>query len=235
MKTQDKKMVRLILLLSGLLSAIGLAQEAENKGRPVKLMYYLAPADAPSEAYLYAGGKQVAQTELTRTNFSETFKIPQGDLLLRFLSSPLAEGQRLPKRAPLVRIPEKWQKVLLLVFEDPKNRVMPIRIQAINASDRHFGLGSIYMMNFSEAGVVGSIGDKHLKLKPKSLKIVKNPVQKNGYYPVKLNAVIRGEKKPRRLVKQMWSHSDRIRNVLFIMPKPAPQHTTYYCAPIRDF
>jgi len=112
---------------------------------------------------------------------------------------------------------------------------MPIRVKAINASDDKFGPGSIYMLNFSQVSVFGTVGDKELKLKPRSSYTLKNPINKNGAYPVKLQSIAPGDKKPRRFIKQMWSNSDTMRNVLFILPKPAPLYATYYCAPIRDF
>lgn len=218
----------------------------KNQGRPVKVMYYMAPRGAPVEAYVYAGATQVGVTELTRTNFSETFEIPKGGRIgakgkaggpvkLSFLPSSLSEGEELPAGAPSVIIPKNWQKVLLLVFPNPKNSVMPIRFKAINASEDKFGAGSIYMLNYSDVGVFGTVGDKTLKLNPRSEKIIKDPINKNGTYPVKLESQVKGEKKPRRFIKQMWGHSDKMRSVLFIMPKPAPMHATYYNAPIRDF
>lgn len=211
------------------------ADEESSKGRPVKVLYYLAPAGAPSEAYVYAQGKQVAKTELSRTSFSDTFRIPNGALRLSFLPQPLADEEAPVSRPPMVTIPKSWKKVLLLVFENKKNTVMPIRIQAINASDDKFGPGSIYMFNYSDLAIYGKVGDKTLRLKPKSTQVFKNPIDKNGYYPVNLQSLVRGEKKPRRFIKQMWSSSDQVRNVLFIMPRPAPMHATYYCAPVRDF
>jgi hypothetical protein len=121
----------------------------------------------------------------------------------------------------------------LLVFEDKKNSTMPIRVQAIDASDTVFGPGSIYMINFSDVGVAGTVGDKKLVLKPKDVKIVKNPVSENGYYPAKLDKYVVGEEKPQRFIRQMWGHDAEVRQVLFILPKPAPLHATYYCAPIQ--
>ncbi|MEP2774883.1 MAG: hypothetical protein ABJQ29_02740 [Luteolibacter sp.] len=200
--------------------------------RPVQILYYRAASDAPRDAYLYVGESLVAETELPRDNFSETFEIPAGNFMLRFLPAVLEEGQKAPKGAPAVSISEKWQKILLLVFEDKTNAAMPIRVQAIDASDKVFGPGSIYMVNFSEVGVAGTVGDKKLLLKPKAISIVKSPVSENGSYPAKLDKYVPGAKKPQRFIRQMWGQDDTVRQLLFILPKPAPMHATYYCAPI---
>lgn len=214
-------------------AVVFMATLCQAQKRPVQILYFRAAADAPTEANLYLGESLVAETELPRDNFSKTFEIPKGNLRLKFLAGLLEEGEKVPKAAPTVNISARWQKVLLLVFENKKNPVMPIRVQAIDASDSVFGPGSVYMINFSEVGVAGTVGDKKLRLNPKDVSILKNPVSENGYYPVKLDKYITGEKKPQRFVRQMWGHDDKIRQVLFILPKPAPLHATYYCAPIE--
>ncbi|MGJ8641917.1 MAG: hypothetical protein ACSHX9_00800 [Luteolibacter sp.] len=201
--------------------------------RPVQILYCQAGSDAPTEAYLYVGESLVVETELPRDNFSETFEISKGDIKLTFISSALEEGLTVPDGAPEVDISSEWKKVLLLVMEDNENATMPIRVKAIDASDKVFGLGSIYMCNLSEVEVAGTVGDKELVLKPGDVRVVKNPVRKAGSYPVKLDKQVADEKKPQRFIKQMWVHDEEVRQVLFILPKPAPQHATYYCAPIK--
>ncbi|MGD7652205.1 MAG: hypothetical protein ACQCXQ_03250 [Verrucomicrobiales bacterium] len=201
--------------------------------RPVQLLYYQSPPDAPSKAFVYAGGAMVAEADLPRANFSKTVNIPDGELRLRFLPEPLAEGAKIPKGTPTVRIPESWSKVLLLVFENEENAVMPIRVRALDASDNVFGPGSIFMMNFSQIRVGGMVGDKRLDLRPRSSSIIKKPLKKNGYYPTELYSLTKKGAKPQRFVKQMWEYNDKTRQVFFVLPKPAPLHATYYCAPVR--
>jgi hypothetical protein len=212
-----------------------LATLCHGQNRPVRILYFKAPEGAPTEAYLYSGIEMVAHIDLPRSNFSQTFEIPRGNQEIRFLKTPITERQKIPKYAPAVRIPEAWQKALLLVFDDPNNPVMPITVKAIDASDNVFGPGSICAINFSKIGVIGTIGDKELKLGPMTSQIISDPIPENGYYPTKLFGVTERGAKPRRFIKQMWQHEQDTRQVLFILPKPAPRHATYYCAPIRDF
>lgn len=202
--------------------------------RPLRLLYFQAPANAPEEVCVYAAGAMVAESELPRHNFSDNVVIPKGDTVLHFLPTPLSEGEELPEKAPKVRIPEGWQKVLLLVAEDKGNSILPIRVKAINASDSVFGPGSIYMMNLSKIRIGGTIGDKNLDLRPGKVQILKNPISGNGFYPTKLYSIATPGARPQRFIKQMWEKDGNTRQVLFILPKPAPQHATYYCAPISD-
>lgn len=201
--------------------------------RPVQILYCHAGADAPSEASLYSEGSLVAQVELPRDNFSESFEIPKGDIKFSFLPGALEKGAQVPEDAPSVDISAKWEKILLLVIEDNENATMPIRVQAVDASDKVFRPGSIYMNNFSEVEVVGTIGDKEIVLNPGDAKVLKRPVSKAGSYPVKLEKRMPGEDSKQRFIRQMWVYDEEVRQVLFILPKGAPQHATYYCAPLQ--
>ncbi|MDP0492417.1 MAG: hypothetical protein Q7Q71_15320 [Verrucomicrobiota bacterium JB023] len=217
-----------------LLALVLLVTQAQAQ-RPVRILYFDAPTGAPSSAHLYAGSRLVSETELPRHNFTETIEVPGGNLTLSFLPGVLEEGDDVPASAPKVSVPEGWDKALLLVFEDEKNPVLPIRIKAIDASDDVFGPGSVYFVNFSGIRVGGNVGDKRLDLKPMSFEIIKNPVRENGYYPTRLFSINQEGERPRRFVKQMWEHNGSDRQLLFIIPKPAPVFASYYCAPIRDF
>lgn len=212
-----------------------LASLCHGQNRPVRILYYQAPETAPTEANLYVGVESFGKVDLPRSNFSETFEIPRGDIELSFLPGPLGPRQKLPERAPVAKIPEAWEKVLILVFQNDRNPIMPIRVQPINASDDVFGPGSIYMINFSEIGIAGDLGDQKLQLKPKSVKVVKSPISQDGFYTAKLDAYVAVGEKPRRFIKQMWQHQSDTRQVLFILPKPAPRYATYYCAPVVGF
>lgn len=201
--------------------------------RPVQILYCHAEADAPSEASLYAGGSLVTRVELPRDNFSETFEIPEGDITLSFLPGELEKGKQVPEDAPAVDVSGQWEKILLLVIEDDENATMPIRVQAVDASDKVFRPGSIYMNNFSEVEVVGTIGDKEIVLNPGDARVLKRPVSKAGSYPVKLEKRTPGEDSKQRFIRQMWVYDEEVRQVLFILPKGTPQRATYYCAPIQ--
>lgn len=218
----------IVAALAFLISGISHAE------RPVRILYFMAPPEAPEEAYVYGGNKFIAATELPRTNFSETFVIPDGDLTLAFLPEKLEEGEKPTGTPATVSIPQSWEKVLLLAIEDEKNSTMPIQLKAINASDNVFGPGSIYMMNLSSIRVGGMVGDKKLDLRPRSVHIIKDPVRKTGSYPTQLYAIKQKGEKPQRFIKQMWGHDSTIRKVMFILPKPAPRYASYYCAPVRD-
>ncbi len=223
------------VLVTNFLCLFSVAQDKSEKGRAVKILYLQSGSNAPAETYVHTVKGEAIVTPLPRSNFSKTFYIPKGDTKLAFTAGALEEDEEVPAEAPSVLIPASWEKALLLVFKDDKNVVMPIRVQAINASSNHFKKGSMYMINYSKVILFGTLDTKKLVLKPESTQIFEYPGGKNGYYPVKLDAKVKGEKRNRRFIRQMWSYGTDIRHLLFVIPKKAPIHATYYCAPIRDF
>jgi len=149
----------------------------------------------------------VANPNLTKANFSKTFEIPKGDKLLKFLPNELEEGTEPAKKAPSVNIPAAWQKILLLVYLDEENEVMPIKVKGINASDNVFGPGSTYIINFSEVLVKGNIGNQEVSILPKKFKVIDFPASRPGSYPVVLKKIVKGDNKPKDFIKTMWQQA----------------------------
>jgi hypothetical protein len=198
-------------------------------------MYYEAPAGAPSEAYVYQEGIDPQVVELDKRNFSKSFDMGDGSIRMAFLPTLLAEDAEVPESAPSVAVPEDWTKVLILVFQDTSNTVMPIRLQAINTSDDVFVPGGILIANFSEITVFGKVGDKKLVSKPKSVEFIKQPISERGHYAVSLYTYKDGAEKRSPLLKQRWQYNPGTRVITFITPAPLPRMVKLYSAPIPDF
>jgi len=197
----------ILFVLAGLMASFA---HAQNDMRPVKILYHKAPKDAPQNAYIYVGEELVAEElvanpNLTKANFSKTFEIPRGDKLLKFLPNELEEGTEPAKKAPSVNIPAAWQKILLLVYLDEENEVMPIK------------------------------GNQEVSILPKKFKVIDFPASRPGSYPVVLKKIVKGDNKPKDFIKTMWQQARTTRQVLFIIPREAPYHATYFNAPVRSF
>jgi hypothetical protein len=173
--------------------------------------------------------------ELDKRNFSKSFDIGEGPIRMAFLPSLLAEGVEVPGSAPSVVIPEDWKKVLILAFEDASNAVMPIRLQAINASDNVFAPGGILIINFSELTVFGKLGDEKLVSRPSSVEFIKQPIPERGHYATSLYTYQSDSKKRRPLLKQRWQYNPGVRIITFITSAPPPRLVKLYSAPIPDF
>jgi len=210
-----------------------LSSAYSQNGKPLALMYANAPKDAPQIAFIYSNGELISETKLPARKFAPVINLPRNATKLYFLPKELEEGQKKSFSSyPSVNIPKDWKKIVLLLFEDSQNKEMPISVKALDASNSVFGPGSIYVINFSEMLVKGKIGNKEVEIKPKDRFVLKNPVNKTGFYPAVLQLYGADLKEPKRFVKDTWGYSKDNRKMLFIFPQPAPRYARYRMAPI---
>lgn len=203
--------------------------------RVARVLYYGAPANAPEVAFVHQAEMPSQEVELGRHNFSDSFDLGPGAIRLALLPSALPEGEPVPAGAPSVAIPEGWNKVLILVFKDKSNPIMPIQLKAINANDDEFGPGELYFVNFSEMTVFGMVGEKRLISKPRTAETISAPRSGRGKYMLKLNAFKDDPEKRRRLIQQRCHYDPTARVLTFMVPLPAPRMVKLYSAPIKDF
>ncbi|CAA6677954.1 MULTISPECIES: hypothetical protein [unclassified Lentimonas] len=219
-----------LLLLCGL--AVSTVCSAD---RVARIIYYGAPTNAPQTTYVYQADQEPQEIRLDSHNFSESFDLSPGSNRLAFLPSLLPEDAPVPQAAPMLNIPEDWNKVLILAFEDKENPVLPIRLKAINANENVFGSGDTLFVNFSDVTVAGYVGDKKLISKPRSTARITNPRSGIGNYMIKLDVFETDENIRRRLVQQKCQYNPAMRVVTFFVPMPPPRKVKVYSAPIWDF
>jgi hypothetical protein len=221
------------VLIFILLSSVALSASAGD--RVARIIYYGAPANAPKTAFVYQVDEEAQEVSLDPHNFSESFDLSPGSIRLAFLPSALPKDVRVPKAAPMLKVPADWNKVLIFAFEDEANPVLPIRLHAINANDNVFGPGDTFFVNFSEMTVLGLVGDKKLLSKPRSTTRISNPRIGVGSYMLKLDAFKDDVNMRRRLVQQRCRYNPAMRLVTFFVPLPPPRMIKVYSAPIQDF
>ncbi|MGJ8671835.1 hypothetical protein [Rubritalea sp.] len=225
----------LVVSVFSLLSLQSHAQTSEKTKRLAKVMYYGATSDAPDKAFVYEPGGEPQEVELPRYNFTESFELKKDTVQLAFLPRVINEDEQVPLSSPIVKIPASWDRVLLLILEDKKNKIMPIRILPINASEGEFGKGEICFMNFSAVTVFGKVGDKKLLSKPKSKVTIKDPLQNRGGYMVKLDFSEGSIANRRSLVQQRCLFDPDARVLTLVLPLAPPRLVRLYSAPINDF
>jgi hypothetical protein len=227
--------LRTLILKTALLSVVLLITSSVSADRVARIMYYGASKAAPKTAFAYdqSGASQVV--ELGRHHFSDSFEIPSGDIVLRFVSKALPDDQPVPETAPGLKIPKEWKKVLIMVSEDLENTVFPITLNAIDASDDVFGPGELLFINFSEIAIFGMVGDKKLVLKPETTALISNPASKREDYYVQLDSVESTIETRRWFLRQRWRHQPEQRYVAFVIPLPKPRVAKIYATPIRNF
>lgn len=203
--------------------------------RLAKIMYYQAAADAPESAFVYQTKDEAQEVELKRSKFSDSFSLDADTKRLVFLPRELPADSEIPPGSPFVVIPEKWEKVILFAFKDPKNPIMPIQIRAFDASDNVFGPGELLFINQSEFLVGGLAGSKKINLKANSAKTIESPLSQRGVFNLMLDTFDPQTNQRRNLVRRRWLHVPQFRNVVFITKLPPPKMAKLFVAEIRKF
>lgn len=202
--------------------------------RTAQMLYFKAPKDAPESTAIYQNGKKPVEVDLERNNFSSSFGLAEGELILRFLPSILPDDTEFPAKAPMAKVPEGWEKVLILAFHDPKNPVMPVSFKVINASPEKLGKGDRMFINFTDSDVFGLVGSRKLTLRANSTKIVKNAANPGEEYQVQLDRIDPVRKKRLPFIRQTWRQSATRRSLIFVYSPAGSAGITYYNAPVRD-
>ncbi|MDB9741583.1 hypothetical protein OAB00_01875 [Akkermansiaceae bacterium] len=216
-----------------------LITSSELSARTAKILYLKAPTGAVEEAFIYQSredkelGEPIAQT-LPRNNFSATFTLEDGPLKLVFTPKPIGIDEELPSNAPVTNIPAGWQKVLLLVFNNPENKFMPITVRAVNADTSKFNLGDLMFINMTNSIIAGKIDGKTAISRPQSMSIVKKPKGSGEEYAVTMNRLDEERELVLPILSQPWRGSDHQSNVVFFLQKEGSDVITYYTAPVRD-
>lgn len=216
-------MCRILLLLTcaACLGHAAIGAEAPGKDpRTCRILFLAPPDDAPDNAFLFDGttSREVA---LPSMNLSDVYQLAAGDIILRMLSRPPAEGEAVPTGAPAVSVPERIKHCYLIVAADPANKIMPLRMQIIDANPAGFRTGQMMWFNLSPYAVGGVLGKSTLKLKPRSQAIVDAPAGGFESYQVDLGYLPVEGKQAEPLCSTFWRHNPQARSVVFVTMTPA--------------
>ncbi len=203
-------------------------------GRTAQLLYFKAPKGAPKSVHIYQEGVQPIEVDVRRNNFSETFQLEDGETVLRFLGARLEESETFPSKAPSLKVPADYDKVLILAFSDPSNPILPIHFEVINANHDRFGPGDRMFINFTDNRIVGKVGRQALDLGARSVAVVSDAAKPKESYQVRLDRVDPEEDKPYTFIRQAWRQSPTKRVLIFVYSPPDSGAVTYYNAPVRD-
>jgi hypothetical protein len=185
--------------------------------REARTILIQAPTKVPEKVMIYTGVEYL-DIELTQRNFSTKIKLPDGDLTLALLPDKLASGDQMPAEAPRFTIPASWGRCLLVFFADPANKVIPLRVIAVNASPDHFPIGHTLLYNFSNVRIHGDFGGQMVSLLPGKRCFIKPPISQVGAYPVMIECVFPNDKKVSTVFRSNWRHEPDARQLLFVTP-----------------
>lgn len=187
----------------------------EISARTCRIVFLNRPASAPKTLYLF-DGEEIREVELPRMNLSPVYKLPDGNLNLRFFLTPPTDLKKIPEDTPSVKMPEATKDLYLILTSNPQNKVAPINVQAVSADSTKLSRGEMLWFNLTEKRVGGKVGSEKLDIKPRTRERVAEPRRGVGDYPVELYFTIKGDKHVHPLCESRWRHDPRSRSLVFI-------------------
>ena len=202
--------------------------------RYVRAVYFRSPDGAPSEVYV-SGIKGNPRLELPRMNFSAPMGITNEGVRIWFTPNAIPDGDEIPAGAPFADLPESWEQAVLLFFPDPTNKVLPVKVLAVDASPGVFGLGDRYWLNLSRTLVVPQIGDIEVpQIKPGTSYLMRSPKRAAGDMPVIVRCMLPDDPRWRDLCRTTWRHEPNTRKLVFILPNPGRRVPRIWSVPFSD-
>jgi hypothetical protein len=202
--------MRLILLFLFLVPML----HAQERGHTCRTLFLNGPQQAESDYYLFDGIRS-QKIELPRLSLSPVYDIRPGDVKLWLLTSPVQKPDEIPEGAPSVVVPAGTFDFYLLISRDPANKILPLRMQLVNANHDRIGRGEMLWFNLTPKYLVGEIGRSSLKLPPMKSVLVKEPALERGGYPVEIYFRVPDDERTHPLIESQWRHDPRSRSIVF--------------------
>jgi len=206
--------MRLITCL--LFCLFALAPVQSTGARTCRILFLGAPAGAPEKLQLF-DGTATQEVELPKMNLSPVYKLPAGPLVIRLLESPPATPEEVNQDAPKVAVAEDVTDFYLLVSSDPSNKVVPVKMQVIDANTSKFRKGQMLWFNLTENRVGGQVGTEKLVMDANSKTILDAPAAGNDDFLVNLSFRMPGNEQLYPLCETKWLHDPRSRSVHFVI------------------
>ena len=206
-------------LLLGPIVLFLLSMSLPCKGEKAMRVLHVAVGETKLEDCVLYDGATSRRIDLPRRNLSEPLPLPDGDLVVRALQKPLGPEEPMPEDAPSVRIPEEWARCVLVFMPDPSNKVFPVRIIAVEASDAKMPLGHTLLFNCTEATLKGTFGGVGVTCKPGRSVKIPPPRRDSGDYNVAIDCIYPGETIVRPVCRATWNHNPVVRQFLFATPE----------------
>lgn len=210
--------MKLLLLFFLLPTAVFAEKEAERTCR----ILFLDGPDAGLEKVQLFDGASCQEVELTRMGFSPIYQVRPGDLTLAMLDKPPAPATKpgdppvIPPDAPKATLAAAISDFYLIVSSDPANKVVPVKIQVVNASAATFKPGQQLWFNLTGNKIGGILGSQKLVIDPNSRIILDAPSDKQEDYHVNIQFIPPGKQRAEPLCETNWSHDPRSRSVYFV-------------------
>ena len=209
--------IHAVRILAVLISFLPLVVFAQDTGSRTCRVIFLGAADTDAATLHLYDGTASREVELPRLNLSKIYTLPAGPLTLHLLSMPHVAKEPVNPATRSVTVAEAISDFYLLVSPDPSNKIVPVRMQVIDATVERFKSGQMLWFNLTEHDVGGQVGKQKLAIKAQSKVILDPPATGQQDYNVNLNFRIVGEDVFYPLCETRWVHNPDNRTLLFIL------------------
>jgi len=206
--------MRYLLLLVSLFPLIASVQGQSAK-RTCRIVFLNPPPNAPKKLYLFDGVTS-QEVELPKMNFSDVYVVAPGDVTLRLLTAPVTKAEEVPAAAPVGKVAAATEDFYLIASSDPKNQVVPVQVQVIDASAQKFRKGQMMWYNLTAHPVGGKLGSQKLALKAQSRAITDAPASGKEAYDVNLSYTLPNDTRLYPVCETKWEHDPNTRMVVFL-------------------
>ena len=195
-----------------LLFALSAAAQVQ---RTCRILYPGGPQQHAGKYYLF-DGKNSQEVSLPRLSFSPVYKLSSGNIKLRMLAAPIASPEEVPAAAPELILLEDVTDIYLIISNDPSNKVLPLKMNLVNANHNKIGLGDMLWFNLTSKHIKGEVGRSHLSLAANDSALIKSPASAAGDYPVEIDFRVKGDERIHPLIESQWYHDPRSRYLVFV-------------------
>ncbi len=196
-------------LFSGLLAA------GDGAGRTCRILFVNQGNNSPKSIQLFDGEKSL-EVELPSMNLSMIYPIPDETRKLSLTTTPVSDPAELAQDSPSVTIPAEVKHCYLLVFDDPDNKTLPLRLRLVNAGDERIGRGEMLWINLTDSTIQGSLGLQKLNVEANTEVVVGEPHKGPGSYAADLNYLKAAGQNPLPLIQGQWRHSPQSRSLVLV-------------------
>ena len=208
-----------------------LANPLQAKPRSCRVVFPERPPDAPKTAYIFEGTKS-RRVSLPSMNLSEVIELPSGEITLAMIPKEIKDPKALPPESPLLKIPELVTDFYIIITPDPKNQVIPVKMNLVDTGGGKLKPGETLWYNFTDHRIIAKLGSAEMKVEPTGRTISKDPAPASGYYIARFAYQANGTGEFAPITEQSWWHDATSRHLGFIVSSGGKLPKIYF---YRDF
>lgn len=192
--------------------------KAKEKERTCRVVFLQRPNGAPETAHIFDGATS-HEVRLSTRNLSRVIKLPggEGGLLLGMTPDAVLDPENFPKDAPTVKIPARITDFYLVVISDLKNKILPVKMLLVDASDGSLRTGQTQWINFTTYRIKAKLGKEPLMVPAKSKVVSGAPLRNSGYYKASFLYQPNSKSKFLPVMNKSWWFDATSKNLGFII------------------